>query len=288
MRHRARPNHKRRRRRPPQGRLRRRAAGLAALLALCVVTGSWLSGLPQLKRAGPLLAEARELWPEHWQLFELAEEVERLRSDPRFGLARVEFLGLQRLAASSLTKAAGLIPGEPLIDLDPARVCARLLEQARVAACAAARVPPDRLLVEIAERRPLALLEKSGLAVDAKGERFAPLLDERAALPRLLEVSEQALELARVAQEMGVPLARIEPAGEGELWFWPRAAPLRVRAAGSAESMLAEWLQVERSGLARAHGAREVDLRFRGRAVLRELVARDAKHSNGGERDGPS
>ena len=201
----------------------------------------------------------------------------RLR-DPRLVLRTIDFLGLRKLESRELAGRLDLPRSTFLVDVDPAEVCATLERHPRVAGCRAVRVPPSRLIVAIDEREPLAVLEKSREGIDADGQRFALGAEELEGLPRLSGEPREAVRLARAARQANVDLARISTSANGGLVFELADSPVRVRVIGDPERALEAWLRVVKSGLNEERGAHEVDLRFRGSAVLR-----DFRDNNGGE-----
>jgi hypothetical protein len=157
-----------------------------------------------------------------------------------------------------------------LIDVDTDALCETLSGHRRVARCAAVRLPPDRVVVDLAERQPVAIAAP-GQGVDAEGARFPIGPEEAADLPRISGDARPALALVLAARQASVPLLRVAGGPRDEVVFEPAESGIRVRAAGDPQAALAHWRRLEESGLARDHGAREVDLRFRGRAVLRDF-----------------
>jgi hypothetical protein len=193
----------------------------------------------------------------------------------------VDFVGLDQLAARDLL--AAITPREPtaLLDVEPDRLCERLGKHPRVSSCTGVRVPPDRVVFDIEERVPIAVSAK-GEAIDAGGRRFAIGAAESEGLPRFAGDGKQAALLVQAAREAGVPLRRVA-GGRDEWSFEPEGSGMIVRAAGAPDEVLRRWQRVERSGLAREYGAGEVDLRFRGAAVLRDIQS-----DKGGTEHGPS
>jgi hypothetical protein len=256
-----------------------------AIALACLISGALAGGLAALalERLAPA-TEQSLAWGAWWRdiRVELPDVSARLR-EPRFHLKRVEFLGLQVLDAGDLKRRLGIAPGVPLIDIDPDAQCERLRKHPRVAECRAARIPPDRLIMALSEREPIAVVDASGLGIDATGARFALAQGESAGLPRVRGKPGPALEFVLAAQDAGLALASIESDRRGDLIFELRGRALRVRVRSDPAAALAAWERLLASGLLDSHSPREVDLRFQGTAVLRNL--RDNK---GGKRDDAS
>lgn len=200
---------------------------------------------------------------------------------PAFRLARVEFLGVRVLAPQRLAQLARLEAGHPLIDVDVDRICAALTAHPRVAECAAVRIPPDRIVVDLREREPIARLIPGGQGIDAEGARFGLQAGEGLELPVVEGDVTLALPLVIAARAASLALEDVRSTADG-LVFRPAGLGVRVRSKGSAPDAVARWLRIVESGLVRDRGAREVDLRFEGTAVLRDLESK----SKGGSKDG--
>ena len=198
---------------------------------------------------------------------ELPELRERLRG---FKLRRVEFVGLERLDAEALWSGAKLARGTALIDVDGKHLAARLAEHPRVESCTVLRLPPDRLLIGVRERVPAAVDAKTGDGIDARGASFPLVAGEADALPRIDGSLHTALPLLRAARELGVRIRFIRAHDPRDLRFRSRDG-VDVRIGRDARDSLVSWIRLQESGLIELYGAREVDLRFAGSAVLRDL-----------------
>jgi cell division protein FtsQ len=205
-----------------------------------------------------------------------------------FAYTRVAVLGHEQLSAAQLAWAAALEPGTKLLAVEPSVVEARLRRHPWILEARAHRLPPSALLVEVVERRPLAVAEGAGgdpFLVDRAGERFARAEPEHLeALPWLhglaAEPADAKAELAgalRVADLLG----RHGLPGAQQIWLGRAAAEeglalvLRGETArillGSdrASDGLRRLARARASGLAEVAGASSIDLRFAGRVVLR-------------------
>jgi len=264
---------------------RARTPRRGAIALACLISGALAGGLAALafERLGPATEQSLG-WGAWWRdvQVELPDVSARLR-EPRFHLKRVEFLGLQVLDPGDLKRLLAIPPGIPLIDIDPDAQCARLLKLPRVADCRAARIPLSRLLVAISEREPIAVVDASGLGIDAAGARFALAAGESEGLPRIRGEAGAALEFVLAARDAGLALTSIQSDRRGDLVFEPRGQALRVRVRSDPAAALAAWERLLESGLLDSHTPSEVDLRFQGTAVLRNLG-----DNKGGNRDGAS
>jgi hypothetical protein len=188
---------------------------------------------------------------------------------PGLELRRVDFVGARALEPEALWRTAGIAPGCALIDVDPDAVAARLRTHPRIARARAARVPPGRLVIGIREREPVALDARTREGIDAAGARFALSADEQDGLPLLSGDLAHALEVVAAARGLGIALHSVDAQAHGSL----------VQPAGQAVTLwlavpdrdLQGWLALRASGLLARHRAREIDLRFEGSAVLRQI-----------------
>jgi len=190
--------------------------------------------------------------------------------EQRFAWRHVEFVGLEQISPETMLARIAPDRTVALIDVDTDALCEALSGHRRIAHCAALRLPPDRVVVDLTERQPVAIAA-SGEGVDAEGVRFPIGSEETADLPRISGAARPALGLVLAARQARVPLLRVAGGPRDEVVFVPAASGIRVRASGDPLAALAHWRRLEETGLARDHGAREVDLRFRGRAVLRDF-----------------
>jgi hypothetical protein len=251
-------------RRRPARRRRKAAARLrpgpvAAAAGVLLAANLFLAAGPQpLSMAGLMRWDPRE-----W-----------LR-DPNLQLRRISFVGLETLEAAQLSDALELPEAIQLIDLDADRACERMARNPRVARCNAVRLPPDSLLVEIEERHPAARLARSDRGISSDGVVLPLRAGEEAGLPRIEGNLQGALQLLRTADRAGVSIDSIDARDRADLVFRPSGADLRVRVGGDLDAALHDWQRMRRTGLIEIYAAREVDLRFRGGAVLRDFEIND-------------
>jgi hypothetical protein len=233
---------------------------LTALATGIIAAGVWW--LSSERPAGDSVRASISLpeWP--------AQRWNPLRSE-FFQLKRVDFLGLEQLSAGVLAGALGL-GSRPLIDVDPEAVCRRLRAVApRLAACEASRMLPNRLLVSVRERHPIARLEGRATGFDAEGAEFELDAQEAADLPLLsgeLDVARRALELA-LADGLAIRSAHAERADDVSLEL--REGGTRLRLGADPAQGLRGWRALLTQLKPTELGGVEVDTRFRGQVILR-------------------
>jgi cell division protein FtsQ len=198
---------------------------------------------------------------------DLAPPFEWIRGES-FQLRTVEVLGLEVLDSESLVASTGLRAGTPLIEVDLERATEAIRSHPRVASCRSAHLPPDRLLFEIEERVPVAALAGGAEGIDLSGERFPLVAGESEALPRLRGDPAAALPLIAAARAAGADLSEIEVVANGETRFRLAGETLWIRSRTDPGRAIADWRRLEASGQLERFSARELDLRFRGNAVL--------------------
>ncbi len=257
---------KRTRRTPRRRAGARRRVALALLLLLLGIGGGLAAS-----RLVPALARAQLPSLGSW-----------LRGE-RFRLRHVDWLGLRTLDGPALVAALEIAPQTPLVDLDVSAVLARLAKHPRIAHANGVRIPPDRLLLSVEERTPIAVLAGGSAGVDAGGARFSLAPGEALGLPELRGETARALPLLVAARERGLALASVSAAAPGDVRFRPSDLEVDVRVGVDPARALQDWERVAKTGLVRGYGAGEVDLRFANGAVLRSFASKDEK---GGKRDG--
>ncbi len=190
---------------------------------------------------------------------------------PRFQVRTVEFTGLARLEPGDVAARVGVRAGQALIDLDPEAICERLGAHPRIAQCAALRLPPDRLWIDVEERVPVARLGSSNQGVDANGVRLPLVADEATRLVRIDGSPEWALPLLAVASARGLAIESIDARGPSDLIVRVRDVPTKLRVGRDLERALRNWNEISERAIGYARSAGEIDLRFEGGAVLREI-----------------
>lgn len=196
-------------------------------------------------------------------------------------LAAISVRGAQHLSPEEVARASGVQPGASLAEVDADAAAARLAEHAWIREARALVLPTGRLVLDVTEYLPVAILD--GHAVNAEGVAFAPVPEgELSGLPRLsappgVDLSG-AVALARRLPELGLPApeevgvsAEHDPAGYS--LRLPGLAPLVLLGRDDLEAKLAnlaELLEADRAELATAS---RIDLRFRDQAVLDQAAA---------------
>jgi hypothetical protein len=206
----------------------------------------------------------------------------------RFECTQLAVRGLVRVPGPELARAAALPPGTTLLAVEPEEVEARLRAHPWILEARVHRLPPSALLVEVVERRPVAVAvgaRGQHALVDGSGTRFAPaapahlealpLLHGLAPEPRdaRLEVAE-ALRVAELLRRQGLPEAEQISVGraarEEGLALVLRGESARILLGSErAADALRRLARSRAAGLPELAAARTIDLRFAGRVVLR-------------------
>jgi hypothetical protein len=196
--------------------------------------------------------------------------------------------GLAQVPGPELARAAALAPGTRLLAVEPALVETRLRAHPWILEARAHVLPPSGLLVEVVERRPVAVAGDDGgrsILVDRSGTRFAAASPaQRGALPLLhglaadpgeaeREVGE-ALRIAALLERHGLPEAAEiwvgRAAREKGLALVLRGERARILVGGErAGDALRRLARSRAAGRPELAAADTIDLRFAGRVVLR-------------------
>jgi len=255
-----------------------------------------LLGSPRLLRAGVWLAAGCF----GALIGALRGEALFVRAFPeRAAQVRFAVMGNVHTSAGELVAAAGVSPGTGLRSLDLARVRAALAAHPWVREARVAALPPDRLILAVEEREPVAVARLAGVArlVDRDGTAFAPA-PANASLPELRGAGApggpplaEGVALLAALEALGLRAPRaLILGGEAnaavpalELAADAKAPGARVLLGpddpASKLARLAELLAADPPELA---NAAEIDLRFGENVVLRprpEAVANDSKKS---------
>jgi hypothetical protein len=190
---------------------------------------------------------------------------------PRFQLRSVEVMGVHKLDPEVLLAGAPLEPGTPLIDVEVDPIAEHVARHPRVARCRGVRIPPNRLLLDVEERVPVARLAGSAEGIDLDGNRFPLLEDEREALPELRGDIDWTLPLLRNAAVRALAMEVVEAWGPADARFRPAGFDLEVRVGTDPGRALDDWIRLAGTGLVDEYGPRVVDLRFGDSAVLRDF-----------------
>jgi cell division protein FtsQ len=205
-----------------------------------------------------------------------------------FALERVASRGLVHLSPDEVARTACVAGGTPLLAVDPDEVEDRLRAHAWIREARVLRLPPGDLLLDVSERRPVALARIDGSdslrLVDPSGLDFAPAPAGTTADLPLVHVSpgsdgdpqvllRAALAAARSLREHGLPAPAevwLEAGSDEGLALRLPGEPARV-ILGTApwESKLERLARLRSAGLPEAASAVSIDLRFADRVVLR-------------------
>ncbi|MCE2390385.1 MAG: FtsQ-type POTRA domain-containing protein [Proteobacteria bacterium] len=184
-------------------------------------------------------------------------------------LAKVDFVGLRALEANSLWERAEVPARTPLIDLDLAAIEESIASHPRVESVQATRLPPERLVIGVRERRPVAFDADTRLGIDADGERFPIDPRERAGLLPVRGEIGPALPVIEALGEFGIEVTRIEALADRGVRLELSEPALGVWLGSETRAALEHWLRLRSSGLIERHRPLEVDLRFSDQAILR-------------------
>ncbi len=196
---------------------------------------------------------------------------------PLFQVRNVAFAGLNALEPERIRAALELPEAIALVDVDPEALCAGLVQRVpRLVECDVDRIPPGTLRVAVRERRAIGVLE-GGDGVDAAGTRFKLAKDEARGLPRLAGDVAQLAPYLESAPVAGVALeaASVRGGARKVIELHPSGTALRVLAGDDPLETLLRYRAIVESGVLERLSARELDLRFRGRAFLRDFAPPD-------------
>jgi len=109
---------------------------------------------------------------------------------PFFAVERVDILGANLVSEEEVLRLAGVEYGDNLPRIDPQRVRRRLEEDPRIGAARVRRIPPGRLVLEIEERLPVAMVPYADgfLFIDSEGKLLAADRRSRPGLPAVTGV----------------------------------------------------------------------------------------------------
>jgi cell division septal protein FtsQ len=209
-----------------------------------------------------------------------------------FQLHEVTVDGGRRVPAEWVRQALAPLSGANLVRLSLAEVAARLEQNPWVAAVEVEKVLPNRLRVELTERRPVALLERAGglLYADEEGRPIAPV----ASATEAAEAHRRGLLAVRfvhpvpgglagaltVAGELGREkpgwagaLTQIEVLGEDDFRLHTAALPYPLLVTRGAVAAKVRRLEALLPQLASRYpqGVAAVDLRFSRRIVVQPV-----------------
>lgn len=250
---------------------------------------------PRRKRRNPFVALLRPLAVSLGLVALPAGLVTWVVASPRFDLGQVAVeAATPRVPEAAVRRAVAPFQGENLILLPLAKVEAALRRNPWVDTVEIEKELPDRLRIEVTERRPVALMERNvqgtGLVyADQEGRPIAPVGDgrdlEAARRAKLVVVSfihpqlsasdgvegalEVAGELGRVQPDWAGALSRIEVLGEKDYRLHTGALRFPLLVTQGQVGPKVEKLKVLLPELDRRYPAiRAVDLRFSRRIVV--------------------
>jgi len=136
-----------------------------------------------------------------------------MHASPRFALRKIEVSGHARLSADDIARRAGAALGQNLFSIRPGAVEGRLRADPWIAAAEARRALPDRLLLQVVERRPAGLVLVDG-ALYLADEHGTPFKRASAAeqdglvvvsgVPRRLWTEQPAAAVALVGRALAL------------------------------------------------------------------------------------
>lgn len=203
-----------------------------------------------------------------------------------FDLETVAARGASRLSAAEIARSTGLLPGLSLDAIDRERVEGRLRRNPWIREARVVPLPPGRVLVEVREREPLAVVAlgtpPQDWLVDEEGTPFVQAADAGSEpLPRLHagpiapgepnDLLRQGILLARSLEARGLPPVQqiwLEDGDEGAV-LELRGVPGRVVLGTDAFPPKLERLARLLAGApGEVAGAARIDMRFGDRVVL--------------------
>lgn len=205
-----------------------------------------------------------------------------LMTSPRFQLRRVEVAGGSRVPGAWVVAAVSSLRGRPLLLVSLDEVERHIGRHPWVAGAAIRKDLPDRLLVEIHERMPVAVVERagttfwvdrSGRAIEECPETAAPDLlritgatDDSRSVAGALDVAER---LRASAAPWAATLTEAEVLGPDDFRFHSAALPFSVLLSGARLADALEPFQHYLPQLLeRRDGIAAVDLRFARQIVV--------------------
>jgi cell division septal protein FtsQ len=219
----------------------------------------------------------------------LAAGVHWLLTSPRFAVRAVEVRGTSRLRTEQVLAAAGIRPGTNLWRIDPTAVIARVEALAEIRRAEMVRELPNRVALQVEERRPFTLvsggrlhwLDEEGRLLGEARRAVAPpvpvisgLTDEEIAAMRRAPSAraDQAIALIRTLLRTGSTLvseiSEIDVSRhEGPVLYTVDGIEVRL-GAEDWDARLARLQGVLGQVATRPDTVRTIDLRFRDQVVL--------------------
>ncbi|MBD3349493.1 MAG: FtsQ-type POTRA domain-containing protein, partial [Candidatus Eisenbacteria bacterium] len=209
-----------------------------------------------------------------------------------FRIREVDVRGAVVLTPGEVKQLCGVTEGESLLSLDVTEVEEAAAGSPRVARAQATRLLPDRVLIRLVEKEPLALVKTANGLIEVAGDLMVlppasrtPLVDlpvvtgadcelsegERVEDPELASVIELLGRARAVSRELWMEMSEIRIAPGSGLVIYTVADGAEIRVGSGAldedglERLAMVLRDIELSGLE----AESIDLRFREQAVVR-------------------
>ena len=192
-----------------------------------------------------------------------------------FRVRKVEVLGLRYAPAAEVLARLRVDTTRSVWDpLDP--LAARVMAHPQIESAVVTRKLPGTLVVEVTERRPVALVPVGAelRAVDERGVTL-PLDPSRTPVdapvvttPRDVRVYHLLGQMQREAPRLYARISSIRPAGGGELLLQVGDVPVRTMTSVTL-ARLSDIEPVERDLARRQLRAAELDLRYRDQVIAR-------------------
>lgn len=190
---------------------------------------------------------------------------------PRFHLRAIDWVGTRALHPRDLAVLLDLPGRVPLIDVDVDMLAERVQSHPRIERCQGLRIPPDRVMLRVVERIPVARVAGASEGFDESGSRFPLLPKEAEQLTPVRGEPSAAIPLLRASSGFGLELASVEARSATDVRFRVKGLDVVVQIGSEVERALREWDTLRTAGVVRRYRPERVDLRFRGNAVLRGL-----------------
>jgi cell division protein FtsQ len=224
---------------------------------------------------------------------QLAQRAETFSAAAGFKIGEIAVTGRHAVPAEDIARALNVSHGAPIFSADLVSARARLLEMPWVRSAAVSRILPDKILVEIEERAPVALWQynRKVSVVDAEGTVLAGGdLGEWRGLPMVVGAGagkNAAALLSLVNAEPGIASAVTSAARiGGRRWdLHMKGGAIIMLPEKDPELALARLAAAQREhGLLDRNAAR-IDLRLPGRIVLEPHPEEKSAGADGGRRN---
>ena len=135
-----------------------RLGALLGVVLILILTGIWLWHIG---------------WPQR-EAGRIADAGVRLTQKAQFAVKDIEVEGRQQTSRDAIFTALGISAGAPILAFDPAAAQGRIVKLPWVASATVERILPDKILVHLVERMPLARWqhENRTVVIDAEGKEL--------------------------------------------------------------------------------------------------------------------